>query len=133
MKRILIVEDDKSMHEVYKDIFIETEERYSLIFVINVKEALQKLNKERIDLVVLDIIMEPISGEYLYLKLRRDKKFKSKGIPVIVVSVMKRQSLEHLRKINNISLLEKPIRCNRFLRKVEKMVGGVKNETNFNS
>ena len=104
--------------------FINTERHFHLIFVCNVEGAVQKLNKERIDLVVLDIIMEPISGEYLYLKLRQEKKFKTKKIPVIIVSVMKKEKLRHLEKIDNVYTFEKPIKRDRFLRKVEEMLQG---------
>lgn len=124
MKKILIVEDDRNMHEIYRDIFFEIEKKYNIEFAYCVEEAIQKLEKKEFSLVVLDIIMEPVSGEFLYLKLRQDKEFRDKKIPVIIVSVIKRESLMHLKRINNVSIFEKPIKGNRFLKAIETMVGG---------
>lgn len=123
MKNILIVEDDKAMHEIYRDIFEGHEKDYNLSFAINPREALKKLRKEEdIDLVILDIIMEPSSGEEVYLRLRQDKELAPKRIPVIVVSVIKKDDLLGLAKHNNLIILEKPIRKDAFLRKIGQVL-----------
>ncbi|UCD14887.1 MAG: response regulator [Candidatus Omnitrophota bacterium] len=120
--RILIVEDDKNMHEIYDDIFATTGGRYELIFAVSVAEAVDKLNNENFDLVILDIIMEPISGAYLYLKLNQDEKLKTKNIPVIIVSIMGEKKLSYLKKIGDVCIFEKPIEKESFLQKVEGLI-----------
>lgn len=122
MKKILIVEDDKDMHEIYSDIFSDTKHLYEVVFTFNVKEAIEKLNTEEFDLIILDIIMEPISGTYLYLKLVQDGKFKEKEIPVIIVSVMKERNLQRLKEIKEVYILNKPIRKDNFLEKINKLI-----------
>ena len=71
MKKILIVEDDRNMHEIYRDLFIDTGEKYELIYAATVEEAVEQLNAQDIALVVLDIIMEPIvaSARVSYISL----------------------------------------------------------------
>jgi len=123
MKKILIVEDEKSMHEVYQDIFLEEKGQYHLFFAFSVEEALNILGKETIDLIVLDIIMEPIPGQYLYLKLMQDEELKSKKIPVIIASVLKRDMFERLESVGEVCVFEKPIVREPFLHKVQELTG----------
>ena len=118
MKKILIVEDEKTMHEVYQDIFLEEKEQYHLMFAFNVEEALNILKKEAVDLIVLDIIMEPIPGQYLYLKLMQDEELKAKKIPVIIASVLKREMFERLDTGGDVCVFEKPLSREAFLKKV---------------
>ena len=123
MKKILIVDDDKNMLEIYGEIFSERKEELSLVFAMSVEEAIDKLNRERIDLVVLDIIMEPLSGQYLYLKLIQDDKYKERNIPVLITSVLKKENLKNLERLsNNVYIFEKPFKSEAFLGKVDEMV-----------
>ncbi|UCG34911.1 MAG: response regulator [Candidatus Omnitrophota bacterium] len=123
MKRILIVEDEKSMHEVYQDIFLEEEGQYHLFFAFSVEEALNILSKEAIDLIVLDIIMEPIPGQYLYLKLMQDEDLKQRKIPVIIASVLKKDMFERLENVGEVCVFEKPLAREPFLKKVGELTG----------
>lgn len=117
-KKVLIVEDDTDMKDIYRDIFLDSEKSYELIYVSGVEEAIDVLNTHKIALVILDIMMWPISGEYLYLKLREDRKFKNKNIPVIVVSILKKENLLRLERIGDVSIFEKPINREEFLKTV---------------
>lgn len=122
MKKILIVEDDKAMHEIYRDIFIGYEKEYTLIFALNPKEAYRVLNTKKIDLVVLDIIMEPTSGEEVYLKLRQDEKLAGKRIPVLIVSVIREIDLSGIKQDGSLVVLEKPVKRDVFLGKLKQLL-----------
>jgi CheY-like chemotaxis protein len=122
MRNILIVEDDRNMCEIYKDIFMETGGKYEIVFAFNVEEAVERMGSKKVDLVVLDMMMEPISGAYLYLKLRQDKNLKTKKIPVIIVTVINETKLGRFKKGENTFIFEKPIEKSAFLRKVEEMI-----------
>lgn len=77
-KKILLVEDEEALRLLYKEEL--EEEGYEVFTAKNGKEALQKLRKERPDLVVLDIVMPEMDGmEALGRILSEEKR-----IPIIL-------------------------------------------------
>jgi CheY-like chemotaxis protein len=60
MKKILIVDDEENLRELYKQELLD--EGYSVILAANGKEALQRIEEENPDLVVLDIRMPEMNG-----------------------------------------------------------------------
>lgn len=81
MKKILIVEDDQKIREIYAKFLIS--EEYSVIEASNAVDAYEILKKENIDLVLLDIKMPEINGSIMYEVLRLFHR----DIKVIVSSV----------------------------------------------
>jgi DNA-binding response OmpR family regulator len=77
--RILIVEDDKKISR-----FLElelTHENYSVDFAFNGKEALEKIENNKFDLILLDIMIPRINGFEI---CKRVRSFSS--IPIIMVT-----------------------------------------------
>jgi len=60
MKRILVVEDDESQRMLYRDELID--DGYDVLLASNGKEALDYLEKNQFDLVILDIVMPKMDG-----------------------------------------------------------------------
>lgn len=106
IKRIMIVEDDESTQEIYRDIF-DKERGYFVNIVDTAESALKALRADAYDLVLLDIIMEPMAGDSFLIYLRKDPR--TANIPVIVVSVLGEEILKALRKIDRVKILQKPI------------------------
>jgi DNA-binding response OmpR family regulator len=78
MKRILVVDDEKNICELYR-MDLE-DEGYSVTVTDSGKEALEMVDRDPPDLVVLDIQMPGISGiEVLQTIIGKDK-----GIPIIL-------------------------------------------------
>jgi two-component system, OmpR family, KDP operon response regulator KdpE len=78
--RILVVEDEQSIGELIRDIFLQTGYRVSV--AANGDEALELLRKDSFDLVTLDINLPGLDG---FTVLRRLRNFTK--IPVIILSV----------------------------------------------
>lgn len=76
MKKILIVEDDESIHNVIEELLKEN--GYNVFNAYSGTEALLLLEKERYDLILLDLMLPGITGEELLAKV--------KNIPIIVIS-----------------------------------------------
>jgi DNA-binding response OmpR family regulator len=77
-KEILLVDDDDGLKDLYREEL--EDEGYEVLTAKNGKEALQKLEKEKPDLVVLDIVMPKMDGmEALGRIIGKDKT-----IPVIL-------------------------------------------------
>lgn len=106
MKRILIVEDDVDMQKIYKGMFAK-ETQYSIEILGDAQDALKRLKEEKFDLAILDIIMEPMSGDSFFVHARNDIKIKN--IPILVISILKKDTLNFLETLGNFYYLQKPI------------------------
>lgn len=76
MKNILIVEDDIDVHNLIKNIL--KNEPYNTFSTYSGSEALMLLEKEHIDLILLDLLLPGLSGEDIIQYI--------KDIPTIVIS-----------------------------------------------
>ncbi len=76
MKKILIVEDDVSIHNVIEELL--KKENYITYNAYSGTEALLLLEKEKYDLILLDLMLPAISGEEIIEKI--------KDTPIIVLS-----------------------------------------------
>lgn len=76
MKKILIVEDDISIHNVLEELL--KQENYLTFNAYSGTEALLLLEKEKYDLILLDLMLPGLSGEEIITKIN--------NIPIIVLS-----------------------------------------------
>jgi DNA-binding response OmpR family regulator len=76
--RILLVDDDEGLRDLYEEEL--SEEGYEVLIARNGKEALQKVEKEKPDLIVLDIVMPKMDGMEALGRIIG----KNKTIPVIL-------------------------------------------------
>lgn len=81
-KKILLVEDEKILAEMYKDKF--TEAGFEVFLALEAKEGLKLAKKERPDLIILDILLPRENGITFLTWLRKDSKIAS--IPVVAFS-----------------------------------------------
>ena len=81
-QKILIVEDDRFLHDLSKKKFIN--EGYQVVSAFNGKEALERAQTELPTLIVLDILLPEIDGMDVLEGLKKDPK--TRNIPVIIVS-----------------------------------------------
>ncbi len=80
MKKILVVEDEEGLRLLYEEELAA--EGYDVITARNGKEAIQKLEVEKPDLIILDIVMPVMDGmEALGRIVGKDRK-----IPIILNS-----------------------------------------------
>ncbi len=75
MSKILIVEDDNSIHNILEEIL---KNEYLTFHAYSGTEALLILEKEKIDLILLDLMLPGLTGEKIITKVN--------NIPIIVLS-----------------------------------------------
>ena len=75
---ILVVDDEKLIRDVIKEYCYN--EKYDVLEACNGEEALKLINKEKFDLLILDIMMPKLDGFSLC------KQIKDKDIPIIILS-----------------------------------------------
>ncbi|HDD53216.1 MAG TPA: response regulator [Thermosulfidibacter takaii] len=78
--RLLIVDDEESIRLLYQQEF--TDEGYDVALASSGEEALEVLDKEPVDLVILDIRMKEMSGLEALQHIVKEKK----NLPVILCS-----------------------------------------------
>jgi two-component system response regulator VicR len=81
MRKILVVDDEPDILELIKDIL---KSKYEVYTAKNVKEAVSTLEKVKIDLIILDIMMPQIDGWDFLWMIRGSEKYRE--IPVIIVT-----------------------------------------------
>ena len=110
MKKILIVEDDMSIHKILEEML--EQEKYKILSAYSGTEALMILEKEDVDLILLDLMLPGLNGEEIIKKI--------KDIPIIVLSA--KVSTED--KVNCLlsganDYLTKPFEKNELLARIE--------------
>lgn len=76
MKNILIVEDNIDIHNLIREVL--EKEHYRVLSSYTGTEAMRIIENERIDLILLDLMLPEINGEEIVKKV--------KDIPIIVIS-----------------------------------------------
>ena len=79
-KTILVVDDEENIRFLYKEEL--TDEGYEVILAGNADEALEKIGRQRPDLITVDIKMPGMDGLEFLQKLKEEEK----EIPVILCS-----------------------------------------------
>lgn len=84
MRRILIVDDDEAIRELYKHVF--TARGYEVETAENGKDGLEKVPVFIPDCVLLDITMPIMTGVEFARKLRQDPDPRLRKIPFVVLT-----------------------------------------------
>jgi len=122
MKELLIIEDDQEMQEFYKDML--QGEHFTVTLASNADEGLKKTKEKKYDLVILDILMEGVTGDRVFAMLRKDSRYKE--VPIIMASALDEKTYRCFQALGNVSFLEKPFNKERLLGEITKRLGNHK-------
>lgn len=117
---ILVVDDSMTLRTVTKR-FLERH-KYRVMTAQDGLDALQQIQKQMPDLILLDIDMPRMDGFEFTLAIRQDNRFKH--IPIIVIT--SRTSERHSKQakaLNVNGFIEKPFQENRLLESIEELLG----------
>lgn len=81
-KKILITDDSPTIISMMKEVL--EKEDYAVVTAVDGQEALDKVKKERPDLIVLDLMLPKINGYKVCAMLKFDKNLRS--IPIIILT-----------------------------------------------
>lgn len=117
-KNILIVEDDKTVQELYKIALIK--DKYNIILAKNVKEAKEFLYKQTIDLIITDIKMPGEHGLILIEDIRKQNK----DVPIIICSAYPHFKEDFIVVNSNVThYFVKPFDIKELVGKIEEILG----------
>ena len=107
-KTIMIVEDEPAFHDLYTMMLEDTD--YEIIRAYDGDEALAKLEEKKPDLIILDILLDLVTGDTFFLYIKGMPEYAD--IPVIVCSSFSAKAYKNLKEMVRIlyflrSLLQK--------------------------
>ncbi len=112
-KKILIVDDSALMRKVLRDI-LEAEGFYNITEAGDGQDALNICDKEKPDLMLLDIIMPEISGMDVLKQL-------NKSVKTIVISAVGQQAvIEEAKRLGASDFIVKPFDKDRVIERTRK-------------
>jgi DNA-binding response OmpR family regulator len=118
-KRILVVDDEIYIVHILE--FTLTMEGYDVITAADGEEALRKVQEERPDLVVLDIMMPHMDGYEVCRRLRQDEE--SRSTPVVLLSAKGRPiDRETGLEVGADDYIVKPFSPRRLLEKIKDLL-----------
>ncbi len=118
--RILLVEDDRDLQEIYLSMLEGNAWRIEQAYDGN--DALEQLELTGADLIVLDVILDDMMGDELFLRLKQDERFAK--IPVVVVSALPEQRCQWMLEVDpTTGFLRKPFRRHQLQGAIEKGLG----------
>lgn len=114
---ILII-DDSNTNVVLLQAILQTR-GYRTTTAGSVKEAYVNMNKEKPDLILLDLLMPDISGFDFLSQVRSNEKYGS--IPVVVVSALTDdENIHKTLELGAVEFIRKPIDIQSMVKIVEK-------------
>lgn len=118
-KRILVVDDEIYIVHILE--FTLTMEGYEVVTAADGEEALRKIEQDRPDLVVLDIMMPKMDGYEVCRRLREDED--SRTLPVILLSAKGRPiDRETGLEVGADDYIVKPFSPRRLLEKIRELL-----------
>lgn len=117
MFRILVVDDDKNTR-LYMRAFLEAE-HYTVFLAGNGEEALDMMEKEHIDLVILDIMMPKMDG----YEFTRELRSVNNDLPILMVSAKQLPEDRKLGyKLGTNDFMVKPVDQEELLLRVKNLL-----------
>jgi DNA-binding response OmpR family regulator len=125
-KRVVCIEDEPEMIDLVR--LILGRKGFNVIGANGGIEGLETVQRERPDLVLLDLMMPDMDGWEVYQQMKADDDLRD--IPVVVVTA-KAQSIDkvlglHIAKVDDY--ITKPFGPQELLESVEKIIGAVEVE-----
>jgi len=121
MPKIMVVDDEESLRELISAIF--SSEGYEVMTASSGQECLEKLNTEKPDLILMDMMMPGMSGRETAEKIRQNPKTKDLKIVFLTVARFSETGKDVLDKLDVLDYITKPFDNDDLVSRVKKMVG----------
>lgn len=116
--KILIVDDVYITRQLIKEYLFER--NIEFLEASNGEEALEIIHKQKLDLVLLDVMMPVMGGIEVLEKIRKKDKFKGLPIIILTASVME-ETFNRVRHLTNY-YLSKPVTQSALLQEIMKIL-----------
>ncbi len=116
-KTILVVEDNADMQMLYRDIL---EEQYNVLVAGDTADAMKRLNKGGVDMMILDIVLPKKRGDEFFYEIKRMPKFSDLKVLCITVIDDIRKKMKEMD--GGTKFLAKPFEKGDLLKTVGQML-----------
>ena len=106
MEKVLCIDDDLSLLRLYQEELVE--EGYKVVLARDGREGLAKFEKEKPNVVIMDIRMPVLSGYEATAFIKADEQMKHIPVVMLTASVMKEQE-DEVKQDNFDGFLRKPV------------------------
>jgi len=113
--RILVVEDDSALSQALSDTLVMS--GYEVVTAVDGEQALAKLDRENVDMVLTDVQMRPMDGITLLRQLR--SRFHDMPVLVMTAHGTVEKAVEAM-KLGAVDYLAKPFEVDDLLEKVSR-------------
>jgi len=121
-KKVMVVDDEPDLCETVK-LLLEGK-GFETVTALSGAEALKKLRREPVDLVLIDFFMPGMTGRGLADEIRKDPKLKKLKLAFLTVALFGEVGREDLQKLGILEYIQKPFDNEDLVRRVKKMVSG---------
>jgi len=119
MKTVLVVDDFASVRFFHQTLLKKA--GYATVAAADGAEALAVLEKQPVDLVVLDLLMPKVSGTDFLERIRSGGRFAQ--LPVLVItSEAARDAAKQVAQLPGVRLMAKPILPETFVAEVRRLL-----------
>lgn len=116
----MIVEDEQAFHDLYAMMLEDTD--YKIIRAYDGDEALSKLEEEKPDLIILDILLDLVTGDTFFLYIKGAPEYAD--IPIIIASSFSPKAYKNLKEMDpDLVFLEKPVTKEKLLEEIKAKIG----------
>lgn len=121
MAKVMIVDDEESLRELVNAIL--TQEGYEVISASSGQECLELLDKQKPDLILMDMMMPDMSGRETTERIRKNPETKKLKIAFLTVARFSETGKKTLEGMKVLDYIIKPFDNQDLIRKVKKIVG----------
>jgi len=146
-KRVAVIDDDKNAVKFLSAVLVDN--GYEVVVAYDGQERLQKIKEEKVDLIVLDVMMPKKTGFGLFKQLKKDEEYKD--IPVLMLTAVAdslseldakqddtferpydalretlRKAVQQMREDGEVRpemFVDKPVDPERFIGRVRELIG----------
>ena len=119
---VLVVDDERTIRELMVSLLLK--EGYEVRMAQNAREAMRLIEREELDLILLDLRLPDASGEDVLEYLRGRERIQGKGrVPVIIISgIITRHLAPRLIKQGADGLIVKPFEFGRITKEIRRVL-----------
>ena len=120
MPKIMIVDDEKEVIESVRTVL--EQEGYDAVSAESGGECIEKLEKEPVDLVLMDFFMPGMDGRMVIEKIRKTPGLKDTKIAILTSATFRKKGVETMKELNVLDYLTKPIDLDDFVSRIKKIL-----------
>jgi len=119
-KKVLIVDDEPDILESVKGLVENA--GYAAVAVDSGKKCLERLGKEKFDLVLLDVLMPIMTGRHVLEEIRKNPKLKKQMVAFLTVVQLSEPGKEIIGRLKPAEYFQKPIDPENFVKRLRKLL-----------